>query len=314
MTTHTTMMEFQFALLSLIISLFLLSVVLLVLINLKNSRRLPPGPTKLPIIGNLHNVLISGDNHIPRVFRDLAKRYGSFMHLKMGEISQIVISSSDVAEEFLKTHDVNFAYRSGIFASKILTYDNSDIVFAPYGEYWRQMRKILILELLSARKVKYFNRLRREEVCKMIDILTKAATTGTPVNLTQMFLILNNNIVIRSGFGTNLKHQKEFLIFMKEQVDLLVGFNISNYFPTLEKFLVWLTGLRKRTEKTRRNLEDILNTVIDEHHQKSKNYNNSAMTDKEGNNYLGILLNLQKKNDFGFEFTISNVKAIILVS
>ncbi|KMZ59877.1 hypothetical protein ZOSMA_6476G00010, partial [Zostera marina] len=100
------------------------------------------------------------------------------------------------------------------------------------------MRKIVTLELLSAKKVKSFNRLRREEVCEMMHVLTKAATNGTPVNLSEMFLSLNNNIASRAGFGNNLRQKEAFLVSMKESIDLVVDFNISNYFPAVEKFIV----------------------------------------------------------------------------
>ncbi|KMZ74075.1 hypothetical protein ZOSMA_135G00040 [Zostera marina] len=287
-----------------------LSLVMFILVKTKNYKRLPPGPTKLPIIGNLHNILLSGDDHIPRVFRDLAKKHGPFMHLKLGQIPHIIVSSSDAAKEVLKTHDANFASRPDIFTSRIVMYNNTNIFLAPYGEYWRQMRKIVTLELLSAKKVKSFNRLRREEVCEMVDVLTKAATNGTPVNLSEIFLSLNNNVASRAGFGNNLRQKEAFLVSMKETVDLIIGFNISNYFPALENFIVWLTGLRKKAEKTYRTNDHMLNTVIDEHFEKSNNNKKNVGDGDE--DFLDILLKIQKKNEFGFEFTMSNLKAVML--
>ncbi|KMZ74076.1 hypothetical protein ZOSMA_135G00050 [Zostera marina] len=302
-------MELQFPSWSLVFSLFL-PLGIFILIKMKNTKRLPPGPTKLPIIGNLHNIFLSGDDHIPRVFRDLAKKHGPFMHLQFGQIPHIIVSSSDVAKEFLKIHDTNFASRPDIFTARIIMYNNTDIFLAPYGEYWRQMRKIVTLELLSAKKVKSFNRLRREEVCEMMHVLTKAATNGTPVNLSEMFLSLNNNIASRAGFGNNLRQKEAFLVSMKESIDLVVDFNISNYFPAVEKFIVWLTGLRKKAEKTYRTNDHILNTVVDEHLEKSKNNKNGVADEDE--DFLDILLKIQKKNESGFEFTMSNLKAIML--
>ncbi|KMZ73186.1 hypothetical protein ZOSMA_151G00170 [Zostera marina] len=283
--------------------------ILLILIKKKNNKRLPPGPTKLPIIGNLHNLIFAGDDHLPRMFGELAKKHGTFMHLKFGQISQVVVSSSDLAKEFLKTHDINFSSRQDIFTSRLLMYNNRDVVFAPYGEYWRQMRKIVTLELLSAKKVKSFNRLRREEMVKMMDILTKAARNGTSVNLSEMFLILNNNISTRSMFGDNLRHQTVFLDAMKEVVVLATSSNFSNFFPLLENFSGWLTGMKLKVEKTHKIIDKILNTIIDEHLGKINNDN--SMEDGE-EDFLDILLKLQKENQFGFEFSMNDLKAVFL--
>ncbi|KMZ66890.1 hypothetical protein ZOSMA_283G00130 [Zostera marina] len=137
--------------------------ILFILGKMKNSKTLPPGPTKLPIIGNIHNLLLSGDDHIPRVFRDLANKYGPFLHMKIGHISQIIVSSSELAEQFLKTHDVNFATRPDNFAANIISYNRKDVAFAPYGEYWRQMRKVCVQTLLSFKRVKSFDGTRADE-------------------------------------------------------------------------------------------------------------------------------------------------------
>ncbi|CAN1283053.1 Licodione synthase [Linum perenne] len=67
----------------------------------RKGPNLPPGPTPLPIIGHLH--LIGPLIH--HTFHNLASRYGPLMNIKLGSISVIVVSSPDLAREFLKTHD-----------------------------------------------------------------------------------------------------------------------------------------------------------------------------------------------------------------
>ncbi|MBA0759370.1 hypothetical protein Gotri_022267 [Gossypium trilobum] len=49
----------------------------------------------------------------------------------------------------MKTHDINFANRPFLLDAEIIMYHFSDIAFASYGGYWRQLRKVCTLELLK---------------------------------------------------------------------------------------------------------------------------------------------------------------------
>ena len=104
-----------------------------------------------------------------RALRDMAKKHGPLMHLWLGEVSAIVVSSPEIAREVMKTHDVIFASRpTGSLAGKILSYDYTGIVAAPYGNYWRQLRKICTLELLSPKRVESYQPIREEELSTAI--------------------------------------------------------------------------------------------------------------------------------------------------
>ncbi|KAF3633154.1 putative secretory carrier-associated membrane protein 4-like [Capsicum annuum] len=74
--------------------------------------------------------------------KNLARKYGPLMHLQLGEIHAVVVSSPHMAKEFLKVHDLSFAARPELIASDIIFYHQKDIVFAKYGDYWKQMRKM----------------------------------------------------------------------------------------------------------------------------------------------------------------------------
>ena len=93
-------------------------------------------------------------------------------------------SSPEAAELFLKTHDTIFATRPRTIASDPFSYGaNKGLVFAEYGPYWRNVRKLCTIHLLSASKVELFAPLRREELGELVKSLEKAAAAREVVDL-----------------------------------------------------------------------------------------------------------------------------------
>ncbi|MBA0820280.1 hypothetical protein Gohar_025486 [Gossypium harknessii] len=148
-----------------------LSMILLfsLLIWLKLAKRktlnLPPSPPRLPIIGNIHQL-----GKLPhRSLRDLSRKYGSLLLLQLGYNPTVVVSSADIVREIVKNHDIVFSNRPRTTAVDILFYGCKDMAFAPYGEYWRQVKKISVVELFSHRRVHSFQFVRDEEVELLIN-------------------------------------------------------------------------------------------------------------------------------------------------
>lgn len=130
------------------------------------NKRLPPGPWRLPFIGNLHQLM---NGRLPHhTLRDLSQRYGPIFHLRLGEVSHVIVSSPDIAKEIMKNQDLHFATRPQSMAGEIIMYNCSDIGICPYGDYWRNMRKVCIVELLSTKMVKSFDSIRQAEMSSLI--------------------------------------------------------------------------------------------------------------------------------------------------
>jgi len=92
------------------------------------------------------------------------------MHLQLVEISTIVVSSLDMTREVMKTHDLAFASRPKLVSLDIICYKSTDIVFSPYGDYWRQMRKVCVLKLLTNKNVRSFSSIRRDEASRLVQL------------------------------------------------------------------------------------------------------------------------------------------------
>ncbi|KAJ8543659.1 hypothetical protein K7X08_025277 [Anisodus acutangulus] len=295
-----------------LVSIFLFLSFLFLLRKWKNSnsqtKKLPPGPWKLPFIGSIHH-MAGGLPH--RVLRDLAKKYGPLMHLQLGEVYAVVVTSSEMAKQVLKTHDLAFASRPKLLAMDIICYDRRDIAFSPYGEYWRQMRKICVMEVLSPKNVRSFSSIRQDEVVRLIDsIRSSSSSSGEPVNFTERIIWFTSSMTCRSAFGQVLKEQDIFIKLIREVISLAEGFDVADIFPSY-KFLHVLGGAKRKLLDAHRKVDSIVEDVINEH---KKNLATGKSTDDAlgGEDLIDVLLRLM--NDGGLQFPIDNdnIKAVII--
>ncbi|GKV18330.1 hypothetical protein SLEP1_g28728 [Rubroshorea leprosula] len=109
----------------------------------------------------------------------------------------------------MKIHDLILALRPQLPAAKVMSYDFTSIAFAPYGSYWRQMKKISVLKLLTAPCVKAFRSIREEEVQKMIGSIVFLGEKS--FNLSQKFSSMASDITARAAFGFRMKPALERL-------------------------------------------------------------------------------------------------------
>ncbi|KAG8636964.1 hypothetical protein MANES_15G061200v8 [Manihot esculenta] len=271
-----------------------------------SSPNLPPGPWKLPLIGSMHH-LVGSLPH--QCLRDLAKKYGPLMHLQLGEVTNIVISSPETAKHVMKTHDVTFAQRPFLLAASIVAYEFSDIAFAPYGDYWRQMRKICTLELLTGKRVKSFRSIREEEMSKLIRSLSSSA--GSPINFSKMFSSLTYSITSRAAFGKIWKGEETFKSAVKKLIQLAGGFTLADVYPSI-KLLHVISTTRPKLERLRQIIDEIFDNIIYEH--KARKAAAKSGTDSEEQDFVDVLLNFQDGADLEFPLTNDNIKGVILVS
>lgn len=302
-------MEFQIPLnfIAFFVFLLLSSILLVKQRNRKSlgKKKLPPGPRKLPLIGNLHN-LIGGLPH--HIFRDLSRKYGPLIHLQLGQVGTILISSPRLAKEVMKTHDLTFATRPDNLAGDVMFYGSTDIVFAKYGEYWRQMRKISVLELFSAKNVRSFGSIRMDESLLMIASIRESV--GKAVNLSTKLANYTSSVVCRAAFGRLCPDQHEFIELVDEASVLAAGFDIGDLFPSL-KFIQFLTGLKPKLMKVHNKVDKILDHVINEH-RKNMGRRNGEFGEED---LTDSLLRIQQSGgDLQFPISDNNIKAILFVS
>lgn len=132
----------------------------------------------------------------------------------------------------MKLQDSRFIDRPTLTATKAILYGCTDIAFSA-GPYWRQLRKICVTELLSAKRVKSFSWIRQAEIHRMLKMLSTFSNDNTPVNFGELVSELSNSVVLQAAFGGKCKKQSMFLKIMKEAVDTSAWFCPSDVFSSL---------------------------------------------------------------------------------
>ena len=163
--------------------------------KVKKAYNLPPGPPKLPIIGNLHQV--GKLNH--RSLWKLSQKYGPAMLLQLGQMQTLVISSPQMAKEVLKTNAAECCTRPISYAQQKLTYNFLTLAFCPYNDSWKNMRKIFRMELLSTNRVQSFEYKRKAKISELINSITQASPN--PIDLSEKALSLVYSVICQIAFN-----------------------------------------------------------------------------------------------------------------
>ncbi|XP_027083587.1 5-OH-xanthotoxin synthase-like [Coffea arabica] len=295
----------------LVLLVFAISVLLIFLLlpnkNIRSSTiHHPPGPPRLPIIGNFHQL---DPSCVHRSLWELSQKYGPLMFIKLGSVATLVISSAKLAEEIMKNRDLEFCSRPKLTGLQKFTYNGLDIALAPYGQEWREMRKICVTHLLSAKRLLMFRPIHEDEVSRMIRKISKQAASSDPViNLSETIMSLTSTMICRIAFGKRFDEEgherRRFDGLIREAQALLVAFFFSDYFPAvgwIDKF----TGMLSRLESIFEKFDSFHQELIDEH----LNPNRPKSMDGD---LIDLMLQLRKDGTTSFEITMGNIKAMLM--
>ncbi|KAG6660886.1 hypothetical protein CIPAW_03G135700 [Carya illinoinensis] len=274
------------------------------------NRKLPPGPRGFPIFGSLHSL-----GEFPhRDLQRLAQKYGPIMHLRLGFVPAIVVSSPQAAKLFLKANDLVFASRPPMESAKYIAYEQKSMISAPYGSYWRNIRKMCTLELLSNVKIDSFKSMRNEEIGLLVKFIQEAASNCVAVDVSAKVTSLTADMSCRMVFGKKYEDkdldEKGFKAVMHEAMYLGAVPNLGDYIPCIRPFdLQSLTGRMKAVSKI---FDNFLEKIIDEHIQ-------SKDESKTNDDFVDVMLRLMGSKESEYSIERSNImleaqhiKAIIL--
>ncbi|XP_028058717.1 xanthotoxin 5-hydroxylase CYP82C4-like isoform X2 [Camellia sinensis] len=241
--------------------------------------RAPEPDGALPLIGHLH--LLGGEAPVARILGAMVDKHGPIFSLRLGSHQALVVSSWEFVKECFTTNDTIFASRPSMAVSKYF-YDHAVFALAPYGPYWRDVRKIVTLELLTNSRLEKLSHVRESEVDSSIRDLhllcMKNVDNPTTVVMNKWFEHLTFNIILRmlagkrfsgsSESGPNNPEENEIKEAIKKGLYLSGIFVVSDAIPWLE--WVDIGGYVKAMKKTAKEIDVVLGNWLQEHIDKRK--------------------------------------------
>ncbi|WCJ38587.1 Cytochrome P450 71B34 [Euphorbia peplus] len=284
-------------------SLFLILPLYLIL-NKKQNKKLPPSPSRLPIFGNLHQL----SDLLHQSYWQLSKKHGPVMLLRLGQIPVIVVSCAEAARDVLKVNDLACCSRPYLAGAARLSYNFLDVALTPYGDHWRYMKKLIVLELFNLKRVQSFRFIREEEVELLINSISSA--DGTPIDLTDKLFALTAKITYRMSFGLDYQGAS-FDIGRFHQVvhegDAVAGsFSKAQLFPFVGWIVDWITRHNARTERVFHELDSFFEYVIEDHLKPGRK--------KDHKDIIDVLLRVKEEQDqLGTnDFNRNNIKGVLM--
>ncbi|KAK2383830.1 isoflavone 2'-hydroxylase [Trifolium repens] len=272
-------------------SLFYLSIFFIIrlLFQSRKFKNLPPGPTSLPIIGDLHHL----KRPLHRTFKGLTEKYGNVISLWFGSRLVVVVSSLSEFQQCFTKNDVVLANRPKFLSGKYIFYNYTTLGSTAYGEHWRNLRRITSLDVLSNHRINNFAGIRRDETQRLITKLAEDSSTDfAEVELTFRFFDMTFNNIMRMISGrryygedcdmSDLQEASQFRDMVSQLLQLSGANNKTDFMPLL-KFLDF-ENLEKRVKHIGEKCDEFLRGLLEE--QRNKKERTNTMIDH--------LLNMQE--------------------
>ncbi|XP_043714420.1 cytochrome P450 81Q32-like [Telopea speciosissima] len=265
---------------------------------LKKRKNLPTsGPLCLPIIGHLYLL----KNPLHRTLAQISARYGPIILLRFGSRRVLLVSSPSVAEECFTTNDIVFANRPRLLVGKYLGYNYTMVGWAPYGDHWRNLRRIITLRIFSSTRLQMFSNVRINEVRSLLRRLADTGDSFKTVDMKSMFFELTLNVMMMIIAGKryygdgvrDLEKARRFREIVKETFAVSGVSNVGDFLPVL-RWVGGFKGLEKKLVNLQGKRTGFMKELIEEHRMVRTHRTQSKEEKTKTKTIIDVLLSLRE--------------------
>ncbi|KAI3460194.1 hypothetical protein Pfo_016857 [Paulownia fortunei] len=256
----------------------------------RRPAKLPPGPPPLPIIGN---ILQFGQNPHQSLAK-LSKNYGPLMHLKLGSMDTIVVSSPELAKQVLQKHDQALSSRPHPAASEVCSHNKVSVVWLLAASRWRVLRKICKDQMFSLQRLDASQGLRREKLTRLRDYVQECCDSCRVLDIADAAFTTSLNLISASVFSMDFAQfssdsSQELKGIVHGMMQVVGTPNLADYFPFLKS--IDPQGVKRKSASYVGKMIRIFNDIIDQR------LHGASMDSESKNDLLEALLEISRKNE-----------------
>lgn len=179
---------------------------------------------------------------------------------------------------------------------------------APYGDHWRQLRKLCIVELLSTKRVQSFRRVREEEAASLVRSVSSASQAPQPVvNLSERLTAYVTDATVRAVLGDHFEDRDAFLRLVDDGVRIAGGFSLIDLFPSSRLVRLLSRTTVRRAVIYRQTLFAFMDGVVRQHLQRR------SEDGGRHDNLIDVLLRIQREDGLQIPLATGTIHALIFV-
>ncbi|XP_063771259.1 cytochrome P450 2C5-like [Pseudophryne corroboree] len=206
----------------------------------------PPGPTPLPIIGNIH---IMNMKKPYETLHQLSEKYGSVYSVQLGEEKMVILTGYETVKDALVNHADEFSARPKVQLFDEL-FGGHGVIFAN-NESWKVMRRFTLSTLrdFGMGKETIENRISEESDCLVEKI---KSYKGKPFENTMIINAAVANIIVSILLNHRFDYEDPTLLKLMNIINentKLAGSPMAQLYNTFPSVMSWFPGVQKTLAK-----------------------------------------------------------------